>query len=107
MFKLTVRVLAVVLPLAVSVTLTAQRAPVGNAIQQFVKVNAGVVAITHVRVIDGTGAPARDDQTVVLRDGNIASVGNAASASVPEGATVVDGNGKTLLPGLVMMHEHL
>jgi enamidase len=87
--------------------LAAQRAPIGNAIRQFVKVDAAVVAITHVRVIDGTGAPARDDQTVVLRDGNIASVGSAASVSVPEGAIVIEGNGKTLLPGLVMMHEHL
>ena len=108
MLKHTARPLAVLLSVAaVGATLTAQRAPVGNAIQQFVKVNAEVVAITHVRVIDGTGAPARDDQTVVIRDGNIVSVGRAASVSAPEGATVVDGTGKTLLPGLVMMHEHL
>jgi hypothetical protein len=32
-------------------------------------VHAPVVAITHVRVIDGTGAPAKDDQTVIIRDG--------------------------------------
>ena len=51
----------------------AQRPQVGNAVRQFVKVDAAVVALTHVRVIDGTGAPAREDQTVILRDGNIAA----------------------------------
>lgn len=95
--------------LVVSATLTslAQRAPVANAIRQFVKVDAAVVAVTHVRVIDGTGAPAREDQTIILRDGNIAAMGNAASVTAPEGATVIDGTGKTVLPGLVMLHEHL
>ena len=44
-------------------------------VRQFVKVDAPVVALTHVRVIDGTGAPARADQTVVIRDGYIAAVG--------------------------------
>ena len=82
----------------------AQRPQLGNAVQQFVKVNAPVVAITHVRVIDGTGAPARDDQTVILKDGNIAAVG--PNLPVPEGATVIDGTGKSLIPGLVMLHEH-
>ena len=76
----------------------------GNAIQQFVKVDAPVVAITHVRVIDGTGAPAKDDQTVVIRDGNIAAVGT--DVAVPADATVIDGTGKSLIPGLVMLHEH-
>jgi enamidase len=90
-----------------SLTLVAQRGPVGNGIRSFVKVDAAVVAITHVRVIDGTGAPPRDDQTLVLRDGNIAAMGSSASVSAPEGATVIDGTGKTVLPGLVMLHEHL
>ena len=53
----------------------AQRPTIGNAVRQFVKVNAPVVAMTHVRVIDGTGAPARENQTLVIRDGLIAAVG--------------------------------
>jgi imidazolonepropionase-like amidohydrolase len=59
-----------------------------------------------VRVIDGTGAPARADQTLVIRAGNIAAVGPAASTPVPEGATVIDGAGKSVMPGIVMVHEH-
>src|SRR6478735_2933104 len=88
-------------------SVAAQRGPGGNAVRQFVKVDAPVVAITHVRVIDGTGAPAREDQTLIIRAGNIAALGPAATVAVPEGATVVDGTGKSVMPGLVMVHEHL
>jgi imidazolonepropionase-like amidohydrolase len=76
-----------------------------RGIQQFIKVNAPVIALTHARVIDGTGAAARDDQTIVIRDGTIADVGSGVS--VPAGATTIDLTGKTVIPGLVMMHEHL
>jgi imidazolonepropionase-like amidohydrolase len=73
----------------------------------FVKIEAPVVALTHVRVIDGTGAPARENQTIVIRDGTIADLGDATRLAPPAGATVVDLTGKSVLPGLVMMHEHL
>ncbi len=77
-----------------------------NPNRPYLKVDAAVIAITHVRVIDGTGAPARADQTLVLRDGNIAAMGPAVSTTVPEGAAVIDGTGKSVMPGLVMLHEH-
>lgn len=74
---------------------------------KFLAYGQPVIAFTHVQVVDGTGAPARADQTVVVRDGRIAAVGPAASTAVPAGAEVIDGAGKTLLPGFVMMHEHM
>ena len=101
MFRALIVVLALVVASGIAV---AQRPQVGNALQQFIKVNAPVVAITHVRVIDGTGAPARDDQTVILRDGDIAAAG--PGLDVPADAVVIDGTGKSLIPGLVMLHEH-
>ena len=73
----------------------------------FVTTAAPVFAIAHVRVIDGNGAPARDDQTVVVRDGRIEAVGAAASTAIPAAARVLDGRGRTVIPGLVAMHEHL
>jgi len=76
-------------------------------VQKFVKYGDPVTAITHVRVIDGTGIPARADQTVVIVHGKIAALGSAASVIPPAGATIVDGANKTLMPGLVGMHDHL
>lgn len=87
-----------------AVTISVAQQPSPNAPANFIKVQAAVIALTHARVIDGTGAPAREDQTVVIGDGNIASVGAAAP---PAGATIVDLTGKSVMPGLVMVHEHL
>jgi enamidase len=86
---------------------TAQRPTLGNNVRQFVAIDTAVVALTNARVIDGTGAPARSGQTIVIRDGAIAAVGDAARTAVPAGARVVDLQGKSVLPGFVMVHEHL
>jgi len=83
-----------------------QQPAFSNAVRQFIAVDEPIVAITGVRVIDGTGAPARAGQTLVIRDGVIADTGDAATVSVPEGARVIDGTGRSVLPGLVMVHEH-
>jgi imidazolonepropionase-like amidohydrolase len=76
------------------------------AVKAFVKVDAPTVALTHVRVIDGTGAPARADQTVVLSRGKIASISDAGTAP-PKDAQVLDLQGDSVIPGLVGMHDHL
>jgi imidazolonepropionase-like amidohydrolase len=76
-------------------------------VRQFVKVDAPVVALTHVRLIDGTGAAAREDQTMILSKGKIESVADAGSASVPKDAQVLDLRGYTVIPGLVGMHDHM
>ena len=86
---------------------SAQRPQIGAGLRDYVKVDAPVVALTHVRVIDGTGTPARDDQTIVIRDDKIIEIGSAASVTVPAGATVIDLTGRSVIPGLVMVHEHL
>ena len=74
---------------------------------QFIVANEPVIALTNARVIDGTGAPPRERQTIVLRDGRIVAYGASASTAVPAGAAVRDLTGKTVIPGLVMLHEHL
>jgi imidazolonepropionase-like amidohydrolase len=76
-------------------------------VRQYVKVDASEVALTHVKVIDGTGAPARADQTIVISGDKIQAVGDAASVSVPPNAKVLNLPGYSVIPGLVMMHEHL
>ncbi|HKF42813.1 MAG TPA: amidohydrolase family protein [Thermoanaerobaculia bacterium] len=74
-------------------------------VRAFVSVDAPVLALTHVRVIDGTGGPARDDQTLVISAGKVQAVG--ATVSVPDGAKVLDMSGRTVIPGMVGMHDHL
>ena len=98
---------ALLLSAATSAIAQPLRPTLSNAVRQFVSVDTAIVALTHVRVIDGTGAPARDNQTLIVRDGRIAAVGDAASTQVPAGAQVLDLTGKSVLPGLVMVHEHL
>jgi enamidase len=97
----------VALSALIAVPISAQRAPIGEQIRPFVKVDAPVVALTNARVIDGTGAPARERQTLILRDGRIAEMGDTASMTPPADATVIDLAGKSVMPGLVMVHEHL
>jgi imidazolonepropionase-like amidohydrolase len=64
-------------------------------------------ALEGVRLIDGTGGPARDGQTIVVDKGRIRIVGPATSTSVPAGVEVLHLDGRTVIPGLVGMHEHL
>lgn len=73
----------------------------------FVAYSQPVIAFTHIRVVDGTGAAPRNDMTVVVKDGRIATFGPSTQVHVPREAIVIPGAGKTLLPGLVMMHEHM
>ena len=75
--------------------------------QQFIRTEAPLIALTHVRVIDGTGAPAKDDQTIVISDGKIQSVEPSATAKIPANAQTMDLNGYTVMPGLVGMHDHM
>jgi imidazolonepropionase-like amidohydrolase len=76
-------------------------------VRPFIKVDAPVVALTHVRVIDGTGAAPRENQTIVLSNGKIASMSDAADSTVPKDAQVMDLHGDSVIPGLVGMHDHL
>jgi enamidase len=87
--------------------LRAQRPTLSAAVHAYVAVDSPVVALTHVRVIDGTGGPARDDQTLLIRDGRIATLGAFQSVAIPAGAQIIDLTGKSVIPGLVMVHEHL
>jgi hypothetical protein len=76
-------------------------------VSKFVMIDAPVFVLNHVRVIDGTGAPAKEDQSVVISNGKIDSITPAVSAKIPAGAQQIDGSGYTLIPGLVGMHNHL
>lgn len=63
------------------------------------------IAFQHVRAFVG-GDHFADDQTIVVQDGKIRAVGSAAATQIPTGAKVIDGTGKTLVPGLWDSHQH-
>jgi Amidohydrolase family len=69
--------------------------------------NPSAIAITHVTVIDATGAQPRADMTVVIRSDRVASVMPSRSGTIPTDATQVDGRGKFVIPGLWDMHTHV
>ena len=75
--------------------------------QQFIRTEAPVIALAHVRVIDGTGSAPKEDQTIIISDGKIQSVEASAAAKIPQNAQTLDLNGYTVLPGLVGMHNHM
>ena len=81
--------------------------PKASEAAEFVSVDAPVFVLEHVRVIDGTGGAAREDQAVVIANGKIQAMGPSAAVQIPQGATQLDRTGYTVIPGLVGMHDHL
>lgn len=93
------------------------------AVKQYVVEERPAFAISHVRVIDGTGAPAKEDQTVLIVNGRIHRIfgpNDTVSPSKDEMPIIekgrpwkmkfekfIDGAGMSLLPGLVLLHEHM
>lgn len=73
----------------------------------FVSVDTPVFVLDHVRVIDGTGTQAKEDQAIVIANGKIRFIGPDESAEIPPGAQGMDRSGYTVIPGLVGMHDHL
>jgi imidazolonepropionase-like amidohydrolase len=105
------RLLAAVAALAIASSgfaapVLAPPTPPGPDVQPFVHVPAGQIAITHLRIIDGTGAAPIEDATLLIDGAKIGAVLPAGSA-VPAGYRSLDGTGETAMPGLVGMHNHL
>jgi imidazolonepropionase-like amidohydrolase len=65
------------------------------------------VAFTNVDVVPMDSDRVLPGQTVIIRDGRIAAMGPASAITPPSGATLVDGRGKFLMPGLTEMHGHV
>lgn len=78
-----------------------------KAVQPYVSVEDKIVALTHAKVIDGTGSAIKNDQTLIFREGIITAMGPSSTTSIPQDAKEIDCTGKTIIPGLVMLHEHI
>jgi len=75
--------------------------------KQFISVKADTLALMHATVVDGTGLPAKADQTILVVNGRITAITSASAANIPSSAKQIDCTGKTIIPGMIMMHEHL
>ncbi len=96
---------ALVLLFTLSIACLAQGPPADR--QQFIRTEAPVIALTHVRVIDGTSTTPLEDQTIVISNGKIQAIASSTTATTPTGAQIFDLKGYTVLPGLVGMHDHM
>ena len=74
--------------------------------QRFISVKADTLALTHATIVDGTGQPPKTDQTLVIIKGRIASISRSGNSNISPTTKIIDCTGKTIIPGMIMMHEH-
>jgi hypothetical protein len=91
--------------LVAAITVAQTHKAIGVA--DFISVDTPVFVLDHVRVIDGTGAPPKEDQAVAIANGKMQFIGPEASAQIPQAGQRIDRSGYTVIPGLVGMHNHL
>jgi imidazolonepropionase-like amidohydrolase len=90
---------------SVLTALQAQTPSLSPDVLKYVRVNAPAILLTHVRIIDGTGAAPLEDQNILIENGKITSI--SATAPANSTAQTIDLKGHTIIPGLVGMHDHL
>jgi imidazolonepropionase-like amidohydrolase len=103
-------ILCISLSLSLSLTSAAQQKPslLSPQVKEYVKEDAPVLVLEHARLIDGTGSAPQEDMRIDIAGGKITAVQATSTHSpYPPNAKVLEMSGKTVIPGLVGMHEHL
>ncbi len=77
------------------------------SVSKFISDSAKTIAFVDAKIIDGTGASSNTHQTLVIDNGHIVQIGPTQNIKIPEGASIINCTGKTIIPGTVMLHEHL
>ena len=98
---------SILAPFLFLLPLASQTPELSKAVKEFVRVDTPRIVLTHVRVIDGTGGPAVEDQNVVVEGGKISAIQPGTDTAAANGTTVLDLRGYTVMPGIVGMHNHL
>ncbi|MFH4966116.1 amidohydrolase family protein [Gaetbulibacter sp. M235] len=76
-------------------------------VKEFITVDTTKVAITNVTIIDGLGKSIKYHQTIIFENDKITQLGDNSNVNIPAESLIIDGTGKTIIPGLVMLHEHM
>jgi len=77
------------------------------SVLKYVKYKSKVIALTNATVFDGNGSSVKKNQTLVIVNGYFQSIGQASVINIPENATIINLKGKTIIPGIVGVHNHL
>ena len=75
--------------------------------KKYIDYNDSIIVFKNALLIDGKGNAVIPHQTIIISNGKINWVGDDAKATIPNGANIIDLNGKAIMPGLVMLHEHM
>lgn len=75
--------------------------------KKYIEYSDDVIVFKNGLLIDGKGNASKLQQTIIIRQGKIDWIGDDAKAIIPKGAAILDLNGKAIMPGLVMLHEHM
>jgi len=78
-----------------------------SSVREYITDSAKIIALIDVKIIDGTGGPSKTNQTLIIKNGLISQLGKVKDIIVPGDADIITCTGKTLIPGMVMLHEHL
>ena len=76
-------------------------------VKKYIDYDTAFIAFTHCRLADVKNLKVLEDQTVIVRNGIITAVADSKMLSAPPGSMVIDLTGKSLLPGFVLLHEHM
>src|SRR5580658_6277457 len=76
-------------------------------VKKYIDYDSPVIAFTHCRLADVKHLKVLDDQTVIVRNGIITAVDDSKKLAPPAGSTVIELSGKSLMPGFVLLHEHM
>ena len=75
--------------------------------QSFISIDSPRIALSNVKIIDGTGNPSRNSQTVLIENGIIVDIRDSKDIEITNGFHEMDLSGRTIIPGIIGMHNHM
>lgn len=84
-----------------------ERTELNQNVLKYVKYKSDVIALTNATVFDGKGNSADENQTLIIANGYFQAIGKSSGIDIPKGATIINLKGKTIIPGIVGVHNHL